>query len=186
MLPPKKKMRRYDVPGTARFITFSCYRRLRLFDNHRIKDRFVERFIEFAELKQITVLAWVVMPEHVHMVLFPEPADALSPFLSSLKRSFSAEILRRWRELEASILPKLRDRNGDIHFWQLGGGYDRNVVGAELLEKVRYCHSNPITRGLAARSIDYRWSSARAYESLDALGPPIMFDLLPKSDRPLT
>jgi len=68
----------------------------------------------------------------------------------------------------------------------LGGGYDQNVVGAELLEKVRYCHSNPITRGLAARSIDYRWSSARAYESLDALGPPIRFDLLPKSDRPLT
>jgi putative transposase len=186
MLPPKKTMRRFDVPGTARFITFSCYRRHRLFDNDRIKDRFVERLVEFSDLKRMSVLAWVVMPEHVHLVLFPEPAEALSAFLATLKRCFSTEVFARWRELDAGILPKLRDRSGDTHFWQLGGGYDRNVVGDELLEKVRYCHRNPIARGLVARSVDWRWSSARAYESLDTIGPPIALDLLPVTDRPMT
>jgi putative transposase len=212
MLPPMKNMQRFDEPGTARFITFSCYRRLRLFDNDRIKDRFVERFVEFAALKRVDVLAWVVMPEHVHLVLFPEPADAISAFLSSLKRSFATEVLRRWRELDAGILPRLRDRRGDPHFWQLGGGYDRNVVGDELLEKIRYCHLNPISRGLVASSVDWRWSSARAYEtnaqpgdpafhdlstsrgtqntrvgeSGGWIGPPIAFEWLPLVDRPLT
>jgi putative transposase len=199
-----KSAKRCDVPGTARFITFSCYRRLPLFNNDRIKDRFVERFAEFTTAKRIQVLAWVVMPEHVHMVLFPEPVEMLSPFLSSLKRSFSTEVLRRWRERSAAILPRLRDLQGDHHFWQLGGGYDRNVVGDELLEKIRYCHSNPISRGLAGRSIDWKWSSARAYVLTDRgakafhdlgtsrgtqyelMGPTIAFDLLPPVARPLT
>jgi putative transposase len=167
-------------------VTFSCYHRLRLFDNDRIKDRFVERLIEFSTLKQVGVLAWVVMPEHVHLVLLPEPAESLSPFLATLKRSFSTEVLARWRHLNALVLSVLVDQQGDPHFWQLGGGYDRNVVGSELLEKIRYCHSNPVTRGLATSSIDWRWSSARAFEGLDYVGPSIAFDDIPRSETGFT
>lgn len=179
-------MTRHNVPGTARFLTFSCYRRLKLFDNDRIKDRFVEHFTKSAVKKSMAVLAWVVMPEHVHLVLMPEPQETLSPFLTNLKRTFSTEVLDRWRELNAGILPKLRDHGGGLHFWQLGGGYDRNVIGQELLEKIAYCHRNPITRGLVTTSIDWKWSSARAYERLSHAGPEPTFEFLPPHDRPLT
>jgi putative transposase len=185
MDPIRKKMVRQEVPGTARFLTFSCYRRLPLFNNDQIKDRFVEVLNTSVTKLPIDVLAWVVMPEHVHLVLFPREAGLVTPFLTSLKSTISREVLARWRELDAPILPRLDDGEG-YHFWQLGGGYDRNVVGQELLEKIAYCHRNPITRGLVKTSSEWKWSSARAYERLECIGPAITFDLVPPHTKRLT
>jgi putative transposase len=181
----RKKMVRYEVPGTARFLTFSCFDRLPLFNNDQIKSRFVHMLSDVATRKDMKVLAWVVMPEHVHLVLLPSAPGQITAVLTSLKSMVAAQVLARWRSLDALILRKLRDSTGD-HFWQPGGGYDRNVVGDELLEKIAYCHRNPITRGLVKRSVDWPWSSARAYERLDCAGPPIDFTSLPPTTRPLT
>ena len=44
-------------------------------------------------------------------------------------------------------------------------GYDRNIfTRREFDEKLKYCHKNPITRGLVQRPEDWRWSSYRFYE----------------------
>ena len=187
MLPPKKTLQRHEVDGAARFLTFSCFRRLRLFDNERIKDRFVEHLVATCDRRGVRLFAWVVMPEHVHLVIAPDAGCSIETFLRSLKTPFANEVVARWRELNASILPRLRDRSSDLHFWQRGGGYDRAVVGTELFEKIRYCHRNPIARGLCATSVDWPWSSARRYEArADAIGPPIPLDDLPPSPFPLT
>ena len=179
-LVPKKTRRRHAIPGTARFLTFSCYRRLRLFDNPRIKDHFVETMIAALTIHRVSMLAWVVMPEHIHLIVFPENAGAIPAFLRTLKRPFSRTLLDRWRSVDAPILPQLRDRAGHPHVWQPGGGYDRNVVGTELIEKIRYVHRNPIDRGLSPDSVSWKWSSAATYAGRpDAIGPPIAFDLLP-------
>ncbi len=56
--------------------------------------------------------------------------------------------------------------NGDFayHFWQRGGGYDRNLRSVrDIHEKVRYVHDNPVRRGLCDRSIDWYWSSAKSW-----------------------
>jgi hypothetical protein len=61
------------------------------------------------------------------------------------------------------------------------GGYDRNVLGDELIEKIRYIHRNPVTRRLTDDSFSWRWSSAAAYAGRsdpDAL--PIAFELIPQ------
>ena len=128
------------------------------------------------------VLAWVVMPEHVHLILFAEPAgrDIVPAFLKTLKQPFARHVLGRWRNLNASILSALVDNASTTRFWQPGGGFDRNVIGDELVEKVRYIHRNPITRGLAETSVDWPWSSARAYEDrADAIGPRIALHRVP-------
>jgi len=52
-------------------------------------------------------------------------------------------------------------------FWQLGGGYDRNITSTEALRAViDYIHANPVRRGLVARAEDSEWSSARWYAGL--------------------
>ena len=187
MPPHRKLLRRHDVPGTARFITFSCYRRLRLFDNDRIKDHFVDALCKTTVTRNISVLAWVVMPEHVHLIVFSDADGVITPFLQKLKDPFARTVIARWRKLEAPILPRLLTRSGDTHFWQPGGGFDRNVIGNELIEKIGYIHKNPITRGLSPDSISWRWSSAAAYRALPgALGPVIAFDLIPPTDKDLT
>ena len=163
-------MRRRETAGTARFLTFSCYHGFELFRNPRVADRFVERLTRASADASVDVLAWVVMPEHVHLIAFADPADtSMTRFTHGVKRPFALEILNRWRALGAAILPKLLHGTGH-RFWQAGGGHDRNVVGTELLEKIRYVHLNPVRRGLVERSAAYRWSSAAAYEGLPYVG----------------
>ena len=186
MLPPKRTLHRLEVPGTARFLTFSCFRRLPLFNDDLIRERFVEHLVRATAKPGIDLLAWVVMPEHVHLVVMFKGVTGES-FCRSLKPAVSKEVIAWWRGLDAPMLATLRDRVGAQHFWQKGGGYDRNVIGDELLEKIAYCPRNPVTRALCEASVDWRWSSARAYESQDdAAGPKISFGCLPRSSRPLT
>ncbi|HEV7301928.1 MAG TPA: transposase [Tepidisphaeraceae bacterium] len=186
-LPPRKTMRRRDVPGTARFLTFSCYRRLPLFSNGRIKDRLVAHLGAATLRHEVRLIAWVVMPDHLHLIVCQPSGQPLTPFLQALKRPLAAEVFARWRALNAPILSKLQAPDGRrAHFWQPGGGYDRNVLGVELIEKIAYVHRNPIRRGLTTDSVSWVWSSARAYADQDEPGhPPIAFDLVPRGDRSL-
>jgi putative transposase len=183
----RNELHRLPVPGTARFLTFSTYRRLRLFDNDRIKDLFVDYLNTATVAYNARMIAWVVMPEHAHLILYLNQPDAVAAFLMTLKRPLARKVLDRWRTLNAPVLPRLTSATGETHFWQPGGGYDRNVVGDELIEKIRYVHKNPITRGLSPDSVSWRWSSAAAYRQLPhALGPPIAFDLIPNHNSDLT
>jgi len=61
----------------------------------------------------------------------------------------------------------VRQSSGKIerHFWQPGGGYDRNIVTMRaLVASVFYVHANPVRRGLTVSPTDWEWSSARWYE----------------------
>ena len=94
----------------------------------------------------------------------------MAVFLNSLKRQFARSVLRRWKELNAPILARLADASGNLHFWQLGGGYDRNIHSEEEYhEKVKYIHLNPVRAGLVDDPVDWRWSSAGWYAGLPSL-----------------
>ncbi len=124
------------------------------------------------------MIGWVVMPEHVHLMLVPNLPDfPVSKVLTDLKGQFSSKVLRRWRTLQAPILDRLIDSSGKTRFWQGGGGYDRNICSdRELAEKVNYMHNNPVARGLVKSPIDWRWSSARWYNG-DRFPGDIVIDL---------
>ena len=53
---------------------------------------------------------------------------------------------------------------GTAHFWQPGGGYDRNVnKKATAAKMIRYIHENPVRRGLVDSPTEWKWSSAAWY-----------------------
>jgi putative transposase len=160
--------KRYETPGEARFLTFSCYRRLPLFNNDKIKDAFVATLADARHRHGFELIAWVVMPEHVHLLLVPRlPEHPVSLVLQSLKHIFARQVIGRWTELDAPILPQITDEHGKRRFWQRGGGYDRNLVSAKQIEdKAEYIHRNPVTRGLVPQPTDWRWSSAGYYAGL--------------------
>jgi len=178
--PHRKRLRRYERPQQGRYLTFSCYGRLELFGNDKIKDRFVEHLCAAREKFRFRLLAWVVMPEHAHALIIPDlPEHPVSVVLRELKKGFGKEVLRRWRELDARILRSLVDSSGASHFWLPGGGYDRNTFGGhELPEKIRYIHNNPVRRGLVKRPTEWAWSSARAYAGEPGAVVPIDFERL--------
>ena len=172
---PDDVPRRIEGCNHARFLTFSCYKRLDLFGSPRIGDEFVRILREARERRGFKLHAWVVMPNHVHLLVRPGGSAAtVAGVLRAIKQPMAQRVLRRWVELDAPVLKHLRDRDGRSHFWMKGGGHDRNVFSAEEVEeKLRYIHENPVRAGLVTRPEDWAWSSAHLWDRRHESGVPI-------------
>ena len=155
-------MRRYNERNHARYLTFSTYKGTRLFASDRVRDVFADQLAETQTRHFVLIYAWVLMPNHAHLLVRAPVDGNLTPFLRGLKSGVARTLLRRWRSLDARILPKLLDTNQRHRVWQHGGGYDRNIISdQEFDEKVGYIHMNPVRAGLVERPLDWAWSSAR-------------------------
>ncbi len=160
--PRRKRMRRWEVAGQARFVTFSCEKRLALFSNPSIADLFARALALARRQIGFDLYAWVIMPEHVHVLMRAHEGKSAGAALSFIKRSVSNRVLARWRKLDAPVLKSITLDNGLARFWQKGGGFDRNVRDdAEFSRHVHYIHQNPVERGLVERADAWRWSSVR-------------------------
>ncbi|MEO1236177.1 MAG: transposase [Planctomycetota bacterium] len=166
-MPPPHR-RRYETLGHARFLTFSCYQRLPLFQNPKIRDHFADALRGTQAATRFDLIAWVVIPDHVHLLLVPDLPDHPIPLvLERLKRPFAQAVLDRWAELDAPVLARLTDARSRRRFWQRGGGYDRNLTDEkQVITKAEYIHANPVRRGLVDSPQDWPWSSAAYYAGL--------------------
>jgi putative transposase len=163
--PIRKRLRRREATGQARFLTFSCHHRLPLFASAPIREVFVDALTAARAAHKFRLYAWVLMPEHAHLLICPHDDSADIPsILRSIKQPVAQRTVQRWRELNARILSRLAVSDGRTRFWQVGGGFDRNVRDDdEFLRELQYIHSNPVKRGLVLRPGDWMWSSARWY-----------------------
>src|SRR5438045_3431308 len=73
---PRRRMQRRERLGSWRFLTFSCYKRLRLLGNPAIRDAFAGALRGCRERHRFRLIAWVAMPEHVHLIIVPRPVLA--------------------------------------------------------------------------------------------------------------
>lgn len=127
------------------------------------------------------LIAFVFMPEHVHLLVLPEKeASTISKLLFAIKRPFSYRIKQSLIEKESPLLDELtiRQRPGvtTFRYWQEGPGYDRNFFEPGTIEtSIQYIHENPVKRGLCQKAIDWKWSSARRF---------VFPDQQPDSDLP--
>ena len=120
------------------------------------------------------LVAFVFMPEHVHLVVDPRvEASGIAELLNAIKRPFSTRVKRLLVEAKSRLLKRLtvRQRPGvtAFRFWQEGPGYDRNLTEvATTLAAIDYLHLNPVRRRMVKQATDWRWSSARYYEQIRA------------------
>jgi len=165
----RKTCHRYNTPGDAHALTFSCYRRQSFLNADRTRQWLVHAIREAMVKHRYHLWAYVVMPEHVHLLVWPtEHEYDISTFLSSVKLPVTRKALAFVRTEAPQFLANMRDRqpNGDEHyrFWQRGGGYDRNLTEPTTIwSEMDYIHANPVRRGLCERAVDWFWSSAADY-----------------------
>jgi len=157
------KLRRYYGQGSLHFITFSCYRRRPLLAPPARRDGFLRTLEEVRRQMRFVVLGYVVMPEHVHLLISePELGDP-SGVVQLLKQKTSHSFgrpRRRADERQSTLWP---EEDLAEPFWQRRF-YDFNVfTQKKRAEKTRYMHNNPVRRGLAPTPADWKWSSYRWY-----------------------
>lgn len=140
------QLRRFQSSGDHHFVTFSCRARLPYFTHADACEAF-ERALELVRRRYVLfVFGYVIMPEHVHLLLSEPKVAALGNALQALKASVAKRRIER-------------------PFW-IPRYYDFNVFSiAKQREKLRYIHRNPVTRGLVYEPQDWRWSSFRHYLS---------------------
>jgi putative transposase len=152
------------------FITCSCYHRLPFLHIACSRDRFLSILEQTRDCYGFVVVGYVVMPEHVHLLITEPEIGTPSTVMQVLKQRTARALLpkikradqRQRRLFGAAILRP--------PFWQ-ARFYDFNVwTTKKRVEKLRYMHRNPLQRGLVDSPEQWRWSSYRFY-LLDEAGP---------------
>lgn len=136
---------RHQQEDHLHFLTFSCYRRLPFLNDDHSRITFEHILETLRKRHRFHVHGYVLMPEHVHLLLSEPENQPLKTTLNVLKAETSK--------------PLKGDRK---QFWQIR--YDFNVfTEKKRIEKLRYMHRNPVARGLVSKPEDWPWSSYLHY-----------------------
>jgi len=144
------------------FITFSCYQRQPLLASARRRDLFLKVLERVRQRYRWVVMGYVVMPEHVHLLVSEPQQGKLAIAMQALKLGFARRVLAEQRRRERCPRPDLFEHRLQ-RVWQ-ARYFDFNVrTTKKRVEKLRYLHRNPVKRGLVEAPEQWRWSSFRAY-----------------------
>ncbi len=169
----RKTVTHYDTPGDAHFLTFSFYRRLPLLSKDRTRWWLVDEIARARQKLEFDLWAWVIMPEHVHLLVYPRlSCHHTKDILYGIKRPVGTKAIGYLKRQHSDFLQKLTVVSGDrtyCKFWQAGPGYDRNLNEPRAIhDTIDYIHQNPVRRGLVLQAEDWIWSSARDWAGLDS------------------
>ena len=141
-----KNLKRYYGRGDLHFLTFSCYRRLPLLGTIRARNLFVHALGKIRERYGFLLVGYVVMPEHVHLLVSEPQNGPLASAVQAIKQSVSRQLIGNRDHFS-------QEQYYDFNVWSL----------AKQKEKVKYIHRNPVRRELVERPEEWVWSSFRNY-----------------------
>jgi putative transposase len=140
------RLKRFQQTAQTHFVTFCCFHRHHNLDGAAAKRAFEAALERVRRSYRLYVYGYVIMPEHVHLLLSEPERGFLADAIKSLKQGVAR-----------------RQIGGAEHFWQKRY-YDHNVRdSAKFIEKLRYIHRNPVRSGLCTRPEDWQWSSFLHY-----------------------
>lgn len=157
------------------FITFTCYRWLPLIEKTNTYDA-VYKWFDYLHDHSVFVSGYVIMPNHVHALLyFPQMHRSLNTLIGNAKRFMAYDIIRRLEQMgEEELLEELywgvkpQERQKGQHHRVFEESFDAKECYSKefVLQKLEYIHRNPVRSKwhLAADFVQYPHSSASFYE----------------------
>ena len=140
-------LKRFHESHQFHFLTFSCYRRRPNFESIQSRTVFESALERVRQDHALCVYGYVVMPEHVHLLVNEPEIGTLAQVMQSLKQGVARRLVLRAAD----------------SFWQ-ARYYDFNLWSErKFTEKLRYIHRNPVKRGLVKQPEHWPWSSFRHY-----------------------
>lgn len=161
------RLARAIAPGFAHHITQRGNRRQKTFFSPSDYAAYLALMDDWCDRCEVEVLAWCLMPNHVHLVAVPASASGLRRAIGEAHRRYTCAVNRR--------------EGWTGHLWQ--GRFASFVMDERyMLAAARYVELNPVRAGLVERAGDYLWSSARGHltgrnDELAKVAP--LLDLVP-------
>lgn len=160
----------FDIEGSIYFITTRLKGKGQYLNEY--ESEIIQRTIlDIACKGEFVLYAYVVMPDHVHILLKPV-SSGISKNMQLIKGRTAREI-NIHREAKASSTPLDSRKVNDwgrvdfsrpINLWQKGF-FDFTIIKEEKFrEKFNYIHYNPVKWGLAGKAEEYKYSSAKEYK----------------------
>lgn len=150
--------KRIVVPNAAHHITQRGNARRTVFSGRGDYFYYLRCLKEKLEEQKVALLAFCLMPNHIHLVLIPPDKRALS------------ESIGRAHLIYARGLNRRQESSG--HVWQ-GRFFSCPLDEAHLYSAVRYVEMNPVRAGLCASPYQYEWSSAAVHGGLCESAPVV-------------
>jgi putative transposase len=140
-------LHRYYGADQLHFITCSCYRRMPLLGSARSRDRILSVLEQTRKRYRFVVVGYVMMPEHIHLLLSEPEVGSPSTVMQVLKQRTARALLPKNKPCDSRQIKLFGEVSERAPFWQTRF-YDFNVrTEKKRLEKLRYMHRNPVKRG---------------------------------------
>jgi REP element-mobilizing transposase RayT len=147
-----ESLRHIHLEGHAYFVTTNVYKKQKLFSNPQIADTALSALFFLREETYYRLHSFLIMPDHLHMIIIPQESKTVSQIMHSLK-SYTAKKIN-----------DLLGRKGKV--WQ-DGFYERIIrTEDDLREKASYLETNPVRAKLVEDPETYLFSSAHCTEKM--------------------
>ncbi|MFB0507157.1 MAG: transposase [Thermodesulfobacteriota bacterium] len=136
--------------GKTLFVTFNVHGKRPLFRNPKACSFFLHTLRYYKPQLKFQLLGYVVMEDHIHLVMRTPPDVSISSIIQKIKGAFG----RKWKMMS----------NWKGPVWQKS--YFNSILhdGASLREGLNQMHNHPVVKGLSPSKTGYTYSSARVYE----------------------
>jgi putative transposase len=160
--------KQFDIEGHAHFVTFCTHKKLPVI-NDEINAIITNTLYEFIKNGNVILIGYVIMPEHLHLVLIPGSGIETGRLIGNIKRVSAKAIHELMKTKQHDLLREFyitRNRLPRFAFWQRRCFDFTCRTEKDVWEKINYCHNNPVVRKLVGNPEDWKWSSCRWYMGL--------------------
>ena len=178
---PTMKLFKSDEPNTFHYVTAVTFKRVPVFRNDYACHLFVDSLAETKSHCTFKLIAYVLMPDHVHMILNPL-GKSISEVMRRLKSS-SARLILDWLQQDGdevslkNLALDVPQTGSHTHaLWQKGFSAIDLWSPKFILQKLSYVHLNPIRAKLCDHPSKWKWSSYSAYLPHEVGAVPIEID----------
>jgi putative transposase len=155
------------------FITVTCLHWLPLLERDAIKDIFIASLANLVSRRIVSVFAFVIMPNHVHMIWCINDGFERADVQRDLLKFTARAILSYLQTADVYLYHQLRVDDADRKYQV----WERNSLSIPIFcrdvayQKLNYIHNNPVKAGLTHARINYQYSTAAFYETKEVRWP---------------
>lgn len=163
-------LKHFQIEGHIYYITTVIYNRLPIFTRPSFIIPLLDSLNFYRYQHHFKLLGYVVMPDHLHLIIWPDGPSSVSDIMRDYKTFTSKRLIRQAKVegltewLTAFQKAGEATQRSDNKVWQ-DSYWDMNVYTERFLrQKLNYIHRNPVRGGLVENPADYYFSSFRNYE----------------------